>query len=242
MVGDRKDEASGLFTTAVNVIAAPGEALRTIREESKILAPLCALLIANAAVFLAYYSEVDVVWLLETSMQSSADELSQEQREAAVRAMGNVSPMVMGSASAVSAAVAFTFAFFLYAAYLAGVSLLTNDGFGIRSWFSMICWCTLPVVFGYGASLANIVFGDATFLRWDQLNPLSFGSLFNVDSDGSGTFRQSVLGLDVTMIWAMVLYVYGYRTWTGRGVLESALIVLAPTVLVMGAIAWFASG
>ena len=241
-MGDTKNVAGGVLATAVNIIAAPGEALRTIREESKILAPLCAILVASAAVTLTYYSEVDVAWLLETSMPTSTDELSQEQREAAAQAIGNVSPTVMGSVTAVSGAVAMTFVFFLYAAYLAGISLLTNDGFGIRNWFSMICWCTLPMVFGYGASLANVLFSDATFLTWDRLNPLSFSSLFNVDSDSTGPMLRSLLGRDVTAVWSIVLYVYGYRTWTGRGILESALVVLAPTILVTGAIAWFASG
>lgn len=241
-MNDTKPTADGVLATAVNIIAAPGEAFRAIGHKPTILAPLCAIIAANAAVLLTYYSEVDVLWLVETGMQASSEELSEEQREAAARAMGNLSPMVLGSVAAVSVAVFMTLWIFLNAAYLAGISLLSNDGFRLRAWMSMICWCTLPLIFGSAASLVNLFLSDATFMPADRLNPLSFSNLLDLDSAGSGSMRQSMLGTDLTAVWAMALGVYGYRTWTRRSLLVSALIVLAPAILVFGSIAWFTSG
>lgn len=241
-MNDTKPMADGVLATAVNVIAAPGEAFRAIRHKPTMLAPLCAIIVANAAVLLTYYGEVDVLWLFETGMQASPEELSEEQREAAARAMGNLSPMVLGSVAAVSVALFMTLWIFLNAAYLAGISLLSNDGLRLRAWMAMICWCSLPLIFGSAASLVNIFLSDATFMRADRLNPLSFSSLLDLDSAGSGSMRQSLLGTDVTAVWAMALGVYGYRTWTGRHLPVSALIVLGPAILVFGGIAWFTSG
>lgn len=55
--------ANGILATAVDVIASPGAALRAIRHKPTVLAPLCAIIVANAAVLLTYYGEVDVAWL-----------------------------------------------------------------------------------------------------------------------------------------------------------------------------------
>lgn len=40
----------------------------------------------------------------------------------------------------------------------------------------------------------------------------------------------------------MALGVYGYGLWTQRGLVTSALIVLAPAVPILGATAYFTSG
>ncbi len=231
-----------VLTTAVNIIAAPREALLALKFEPTMLLPLFAVLVANAAVILTYYSHVDVPWLIETGMQNAQQELTEEQREAAANVVENMSPTVMGSIATASLAVSLTLWFFLNAAYLAGVSLLTKDGFRLKRWFAMICWCSLPLVFGSVASIVNILVSDATFLRADRMNPLSFSSLLDLEPAGANAFRQSVQGLDVTSIWSMALAIFAYHTWTQRGLLDSALIVLAPPILIFGSIVYFTSG
>ncbi len=241
-MGDTTTVSSGVLATAIDVIASPGAALQAVKHKPTVLVPLCAIIVANAAVLLTYYSVVDVAWLMETGIQASGAEMSEEQREAMARGMANLSPMLMGSLAVVSAAIGLTLWFFLNAAYLAGVSLLSNDGIRLKAWMSMICWCGLPLIFGYGASLANLFVVDATFLPQDRLSPLSFSSLLDLDYAGSGSAWQSIAAMDLTVLWAMALGVYGYRLWTGRGLLASALIVLAPALLVLGAIMYFTSG
>jgi hypothetical protein len=53
--------------------------------------------------------------------------------------------------------------------------------------------------------------------------------------------RQSVQSLDITTIWSMVLGVYAYQLWTQRNLFKSALIVLAPAILIFGSIWYFTS-
>ncbi len=231
-----------VLVTAVNIIAAPREALEALKLKPTVLLPLAALLIANAAVVLTYYSQVDLVWLLESSLQNVSEDLAPGRRAAATNAIENISPMVAASAGTVSGALFLTLWFFLNAAYLAGVSLLTDDGFLLKHWFAMVCWCTLPVIFGYAASLANILLSDATFLRPDRMNPLSFSSLLDLDNAGRSAMRQPLQAMDITAIWAMALGVYAYHLWTRRGLLKSALIVLAPAILIFGSILYFTSG
>ncbi|TDJ45175.1 MAG: hypothetical protein E2O51_05460 [Gammaproteobacteria bacterium] len=230
-----------LLLTAVNIIAAPREALETLRLKPTVLLPLVAIIIVNIAVVFTYYSQVDLTWTLESSLQNASEDMTLRQREAASRAVENLSPMAVGSIAAVSGSLFLTLWFFLNAAYLAGVSLLTDDGFKLKHWFAMICWCALPIVFGYAASLANLFLSDATFLRPDRINPLSFSSLLDLDSAADSGMRQSVQSLDITTIWSMVLGVYAYQLWTQRNLFKSALIVLAPAILIFGSIWYFTS-
>ncbi len=230
-----------LLDTAVNIIASPREALESLKLKPTILFPLAAIVIANVAVVFAYYSQVDIAWVLEMSLQNATEDLGPREREAALNRMQNLSPMTMGSIAAVSVALFLTFWMSLNAAYLAGISLVTDDGFRFKNWFAMICWCALPILFGNAASLANIFISDATFLRPDQMNPLSISSLLDLESAAGSTMRQNVQSLDLTTLWAIALNVYAYHLWTRRNLLESALIVLAPAILIFGSIFYFTS-
>ena len=240
--GDGQIADDSILAIAVNMIAAPREALQALRLKTAALAPLSVIVIANAAIILAYYSQVDLTWLVETDMQNSSQELTQEQREAAADFMGDTSPMLLGSIGALAATVVPALLFVLNAAWLSGISLLSNDGIGFRYWFSMICWCALPLVFGYAASLVNLFVSDATFLPADRINPLSFSSLLNIESANGRMLRETMQSLDITAIWSMTLVVFGYHTWTQRSLLKSALIVFSPAVLIVGTILYVTSG
>ncbi len=56
--------SDSVFVTAVNVIAAPREAFNVLKLKPTVLLPLAALIIANAAVVLTYYIQVDLALLL----------------------------------------------------------------------------------------------------------------------------------------------------------------------------------
>ena len=240
--GDDQIADDSILAIAVNMIAAPRDALQALKLKTAALAPLSVIVIANAAVILAYYSQVDLTWLVETDMQNSPQELTQEQREAATNFMEGTSPMLLGSIGALAATAILTLLFVLNAVWLSCISLLSNDGIGFRNWFSMICWCAIPLVFGYAASLVNVFVSDATFLPADRINPLSFSSLLNLESANGQMMRQSLQSLDITAIWSMGLAVFGYHTWTQRGLQKSALIVFSPAILVFGTILYVTGG
>ncbi len=69
-----------VLVTAVNIIAAPREALEALKLKPTALLPLVALIIANAAVVLTYYSQVDLAWLLESSLQNMSEDLGPRER------------------------------------------------------------------------------------------------------------------------------------------------------------------
>jgi hypothetical protein len=227
--------------TAVNIIAAPLEALATIRLKPTVLLPWAVIIIANTAVVFSYYSQVDLAWVLESSLEAALEDMGPRQRQAVADRMENLSLMDVAPAAAVAGAVILTVWLFLNSAYLAGVSLVTNDEFRRKQWFAMLCWCALPVVLGHLASVANIFLSDATFLRPDRMNPLSFSSLLNLESALGNSLRQMLQSMDLTAVWSMGLTVFAYHAWTKKDLFKSALIVLAPATLLFGSIFYFTS-
>jgi len=227
--------------TAVNIIAAPLEALATIRLKPTVLLPWAVIIIANTAGVFSYYSQVDLAWVLEPGLEAAQEDLGPRQRQAVADRMENLSPMVVASAAAASSAVFLLLWFFLNSAYLAGVSLVTNDELRRKQWFAMICWCALPVVLGHAASVANIFLVDATFLRPDRMNPLSFSSLLDLESAVGSSMRQFLQSMDLTAIWSMEITVFAYHAWTKKDLFKSALIVLAPVTLLFSTIFYFTS-
>ncbi len=225
--------------TAVNIIAAPLEALATIRLKPTVLLPLAVIVIANTAVVFSYYSQVDLAWVMEASLEAAQEDMGPRQRQAVADRMENLSPMVVASAASASSGVFLLLWFFLNSAYLAGVSLVTNDDIRRKQWFAMLCWCALPVVLGHLASVANIFLSDATFLRPDRMNPLSFSSLLNLESAAGNSMRQMLQSMDLTAVWSMGLTVFAYHAWTKKNLFKSALIVLAPATLLFGSIFYF---
>ena len=121
----------------------------------------------------------------------------------------------------------------MVALYYTGVSFATNDGTKFRQWFAMIAWSTMPIVFGLLASLVNLLVSDARFLPQEQLNPLSFGNLLGIDSEGMPLIQRILLSLDVTTMWSVVLQIIGYQVFTQRSIVRAAIVVLAPLAAIM---------
>jgi len=121
----------------------------------------------------------------------------------------------------------------LIALYFTGVSFATNDGVKYGQWFAMIAWSVMPVIFGLAASFVNLLVSDARFLPQEQLNPLSFGNLFALNSDGAPTSQRILLSLDVTTLWAVVLQIIGYQVFSQRSIVRAAVVVLGPVAAIV---------
>ena len=121
----------------------------------------------------------------------------------------------------------------MIALYFTGVSFATNDGVKYRQWFAMIAWSMMPVVFGLVASFVNLLVSDARFLPQEQLNPLSFGNLLGIDSEGASIVQRILLSLDVTTLWVVVLQIVGYQVFTQRSIVRAAVVVLGPLAVIV---------
>lgn len=229
----------GLTQTLINIFTSPMDAFRSLKSKPRTLFPLLLLIACNVGMTLVYMRSVDIPWLLETQMQTSAAQLTDDQRRQAIERISKVSPTLITTVSGVQAAVVMLILLFLPAAYLAIVSMLTNDGYKLSRWFALVCWCSLPLLLGVLASLVNVLAGDASHLAPEKLNPLSFSNLFEVATPPRNVADRVLHSIGVTSVWSLALLVFGYQAWTERSLAKSAGIVLAPMIVLFAIILFF---
>ena len=229
--------ATGPLATLTDIVTSPTEAFRSLREKPSILFPLLLILTANVTILLCYYNTVDFPWLVDTLVQTAIDrtggDMSQEAQEQIRKAMGSMSPSVMAAINALSIAIILTLVLCLSALYFLIISAVTSDGFKFKNWLSLVSWCSVPTVFASLAALVNILISSNGQLSPYRMNPLSFTSLLSLDAGGQNTLASTLSNVDITTLWALVLLVMGYRQWTGRDLAGSAAIVLAPSVIII---------
>jgi hypothetical protein len=221
--------SAGTLENLTNIYMAPAEAFGALKERPTWFVPAALLVLASCAVALWYYSGVDVGWLLERSLDPSR--ITPEMRKAIGGGAGTVRYVTMGS-STIGAGLVLLAVFLINAGYLSLVSLMTNDGFNFKHWFSLVSWSSMPGLLSMLAILVNLAVSDISHLPQEHINPLSYASLFGLDlAPGTGTGTRTLASMDPTALWTLALMTTGYRLWTGKGIAASALIVAAPLLL-----------
>ena len=214
-----------------NIFTAPQAAFAAIKERPRPWLPLLLIIVSICAVQFTYMQVVDLPWLIDS--QLAASDVPTAQREQAVEAALQLSPTLYGVFAAVPSAIIILVVYALIALYYTGVSFASNDGVKFGQWFGLIAWTSLPAVFGQIASLVNLAVVDARFLPAQQLNPLSFSSLFAIDPTGATFVESILLSLDVTTLWSTVLQILGYQAFTQSSIVKAAIVVLGPLALIV---------
>jgi len=215
-----------------NIFTAPSLAFAAIKERPNPWLPLLIMIVGTFAVQFTYLQVVDLPWMLDQQLQQ-AGTLTEEQRNQAVDGATRVPASVLGAVQGVIGGLAILIIYALIALYYTGVSFATNEGTKYQQWLALIAWCSLPAVFGLIASFVNLQVTDARFLPADQLNPLSFGSLLALETQGATIVERILMQLDVTVLWSTVLQILGYQAFTQRSVVTATVVVLGPLAVVV---------
>src|SRR5690606_30539365 len=107
--------STGSVSTLVNILTAPREAFAALAVRPTVLLPILALMVMNAALVGWYYSEVDTVWLLQTTLEAAGQEVPPEIAEA--QGSGTMG-RIIGIVSALGAALQILVLLLLAAGYL----------------------------------------------------------------------------------------------------------------------------
>ena len=223
---------SSYVALATNIFTAPREAFAALKEQPRVLLPVVVLLIGFSAVSFYYLRHVDIGFMVDNQLRSSNANMTDAQREQAVAAATKLPPLFYDAIGVLAPSVIFLLVF-LVASYFTIVSFATGDGVKLKQWFALLCWCTLPQVLGIIAQFVNMVVNDPRFMLQDTVNPLSFGNLLSIDRTDAPIVQRYLLGLDVTVIWSLVLQVLGYQFFTRKAYATSAAIVLGPIALIV---------
>ena len=216
------DNSAG--SVLVNIFTSPSAAFGALKDRPNPWPALLIVLIGYAVVSYLYLQVVDLPWMLDRQL-SQGGNLTDEQRNQAVEAALQISPTVYGVIGAVTTPLSMLIVYALIALYFTGVSFATNDGVKYGSWFAMIAWSMVPVVLGLVATFVNLLVSDARFLPQEQLNPLSFGNLLGIDSEGASILERSLLSLSVIALWIVGLMIVGYQVLSQRSIVRAAVVV-----------------
>lgn len=228
-------ERGGTFRNLANIFAAPSEAFRALKERPTSLLPLLVLIAGACIVILWYYSSVDIPWLVERSLDQAGAQLPADARRQLLDRIAKTSPYVMGGSAAVASVIVMLLLLLVSSGYLTLVSQVTDDGYRFKSWFSLVCWSSMPYLLSLLATAVNLAANDVSHLPAEQLNPLSFANLLGLHLSG-GTLVRVLQSLDLTSFWALGLMIAGYHRWTGKGLGASAAIVAGPLLVLVAAI------
>ena len=215
-----------------NIFTAPTAAFAALKARPSPWLALLIVLVGYAAVSYLYLQVVDLPWMLDRQL-SQGGNLTEEQRRQAVETALQVSPTVYGVIGAITTPLSIVIIFALIALYFTGVSFATNDGVKYKSWMTVVSWGFMPIVFGLAATFINLMVSDARFMGQEQLNPLSFGNLLGIDAEGATMGQRVLLSLDITVCWAVGLWVLGHHVFTQRSITRSAIVVFAPIVVIV---------
>jgi hypothetical protein len=223
---------SSSVSVLVNIFTSPTAAFNALKERPNPWPALLIVLGLYAAVSYLYMQVVDLPWMFDRQL-SQAGNLTEEQRAQQVDAALQLSPTVYGVIGAITSPLAILIIFALIALYLTGVSFATNDGGKYGKWFTVVSWGFMPIVFVLAATFINLLVNDARFMPQEQVNPLSFGNLLGIETEGAPAVQRVLLALDITVCWALALWILGHQVLTQRSITRSAMVILAPIVVIV---------
>jgi len=220
------------LTLATNLVTAPNEAFASLRERPRALFPVLVLLALYSVVQFYYFSHVDMGWLLDNQLQASGANIPEAQRQQVVTQVSKVPPVIYGAGTAVAVDFLLLFVILIGALYFTLVSVITSDGVTLKHWFTLLCWCLLPQALGQTAAIVNMLINDPRFMFQDSINPLAFGNLLSIDRAAASPTQRSLLAIDVTAVWGLVLQVIGYQSFSKSSLTKAAAVVLGPVVVI----------
>jgi len=224
----------------VRIFVAPARAFDNLHEKPSIWFPLLLLIGAWIALWYWYYGAVDYPWLLDHIIAKETAKAPPDQHASIADRIRHLKPGAFVILSSLFVAVLVTVISALIAGYLNIVSAIVDDRHRFRNWFSLVLWCTLPSLVAIVAMIVHFFMVGDSHVAPENLNPLSFGSLLGIPTTNPyATLLQSI---DLTSLWTWTLLVAGYRRWTKRSWLQSALAPLTMAIGIYGVwalIVWY---
>ena len=225
------------ISLAINVLTAPSDAFRTIREQPTSLFPLTLIVVSTLVVMAWYFSVLDYDWYIDDTLSQFPD-FTEQQLEDAREGMQSLSKSNMMWITMLSGGVTILVIYLIQASYLSLVSALQGDDIRFRQWWSLVAWTNLPSLFLAISMAVNILLNPSGQLSTLELNGLTLLSLGM--ETGNPSLNRVFSTINLAMIWNLVLLVMAYRQWLQANLVKALTIVVAPYLLIFGVWANFA--
>ena len=225
------------ISLSINVLTAPTEAFRVIKEWPTSLFPLALVVLSTLLVTGWYFAILDYDWYIDDTLSQFPD-FTEAELEEARQGMQALSPNNMMWITLLSSGVSLLVLYLIQTSYLSLVSALQGDEIRFKQWWSLVAWTNIPALFLSISMAVNILLNPNGQLSILELNGLTLLSL-GMEPDNP-SLNRIFATINLAMIWNLTLLVMAYRQWLNSSIVKSMTIVLAPYLLIFGIWAYFA--
>lgn len=221
-----------MFSTFINIIAAPKLAYEQLQVKPSILPPLILLLAVVAASTFIYFHLSDPELLIDDMVEQAGADMSEPERKEARASMESLGVDSLKWITSIGGAVSTLVMFVIQAGYLFLVSMFAGTKIGFKHWMSFSTWSSLPLLFAIIAGFATAILNTA-HIPLTQINPLTLTNLLGFESSNTSLVRL-MDSIDLTRLWTIGLMLFGYRIWTRKSWLHCSAVVLLPFIAIYG--------
>jgi hypothetical protein len=222
------------FACLINIFVDPKKALTDISGHTRWLwYPLLIMMLVTTAFGLWYYMTVDIGWMADQILSTMSAKMDADKLEQ-VRHSFTRGRFLFGAVLGGTVFVALIY--LIQALYLFMVSKVA--GYEVQEfgkWFSFTAWVSFPGVLAPVAQAISYLFSPNKQVSLYQLDVTSLNTLFFHLPMQSHWFT-TIYSLRLTLFWTLGLMVYGFSIWTKKSLTKSAIVVLAPYVIIYGLI------
>jgi hypothetical protein len=218
-----------MFQNLIDILAAPTAVFNRLKEKPSILFPWLLITVAVASIQTGFFLLVDHDYLVDQLVEQALANNPTAGENQLRQNLSGVSPTVFAASSAIATFVFLSVIMALNAVYLNFMSKFGHGQYSFKAWFSMLAWTGIPALFIALAGWVSILTASNGLISLTSLQPLSLDSLFGLDSG-----NRLLQSINLPQFWSMALLVMGYKNWTGASMVKSAVITLAPFILIYG--------
>lgn len=221
--------APSALACLVNIFLEPRSALAAIRPHGRwVWYPLIISIALSVILTIWYFSSVDMNWLSGQMLTQYSGKLSAEQQQAMASSFTRGRFLTFGIVGAIIGTIVLWLLQALYYFFAAKIGGYEEQSYG--QWFSFTVWTWFPNVIATIAAGVTYAFSSAqtnfTSIDITSLNTLIF------HLPPSASFASIASSVHLTTFWVLGLMIAGFALWTRKSLGKSALIVLAPWVII----------
>lgn len=222
-----------MFSTLVNVIAAPKLAYEQLRSKPTILFPMVLLLVLVSATTFTFFQVADPDLIIDDLLQQTGEDMSDAEREEARTGMQSMPDGALKWFSTLSGSLGLLAMSLIHAGYYYLTSMFNGTKISFKPWLSFVAWSNIPTLFSSIAGLATLILasGHVTLM---ELNPFTLSNLLGLESNNPALV-SAMNNLDLTRLWSIGLMLIGYRIWTQKSWLHCCTVVMLPLLVIFGA-------
>lgn len=219
----------------LDIFLQPGRVFAAERERPTFLVPLLLMAALTGVMTLAYFLRVDPSWYAEHMLDNSGRELTAAQAEQMRSAMPGT--RTMGVIGAVTGSLAVAVMTAIIALYVLVAAKVTGRPLGFRHGMSLAAWSSMPMLLGLIiATVGALTMSPQTgieSLMLTNVDPLL------VDLPADHKWNRLAQGFNLLTFWSLFLFALGWRTWTRASWLQSVVVALVPTLVMVGILVLF---